>query len=99
MKPLEESIRYELIPALTNRNNLLDVERDLLALPPRMGGLGIINPAEMAKSEYENSQLLTGAMKKYVVDQNNTGQLNDMDIQKIGYEISKKREIHKIYNC
>ena len=92
MKPLEESIRHEFIPALTKRNNIMDIERDLLALPPRMGGLGIINPAKMANSEYENSQLLTSAMKNYVVDQNNTGQLNDKDIQKVGYEISKKRE-------
>ena len=45
--PLENTIRNSFIPALINRQ-CTDHERDLLTLPPRMGGLGIVNPSIMA---------------------------------------------------
>ena len=41
--PLEKAIRHHLIPALFGRK-VSDSERALLALPPRLGGLGIVNP-------------------------------------------------------
>ena len=43
-RSLEEAIRYKFLPDLTGQLALSDVERDLLALPSRLGGLGIINP-------------------------------------------------------
>ena len=42
-KPLEEIIREKLIPAVVGRK-VSDVERRLIALPVRCGGLGITNP-------------------------------------------------------
>ena len=42
--PLETCIRTKLIPSLTGKSPPNDLERDLLGLPPRLGGLGIINP-------------------------------------------------------
>ena len=55
LAPLEKAIREQLIPALTNRHLCNDIERKLLALPPKNGGLGIINVVEMASIEYCNS--------------------------------------------
>ena len=43
MQPLEDSLRTKLIPMLTGKEPPNDTERDLLALPVRLGGLGIRN--------------------------------------------------------
>lgn len=43
--PLEKSIRTTLLPKLTGREPPNDLERDLFALPARLGGLNIGNPA------------------------------------------------------
>ena len=45
LQPLEDAIRQCFIPALTNRPAPGDLERELLALPTRLGGLGLVNPA------------------------------------------------------
>ena len=41
LAPIEDSIRNKLIPALTGRSAISDVEREQLALPCRLGGLAI----------------------------------------------------------
>ena len=56
--PLEKAIRHVFIPAISNGHQCSDDERDLLALPPRLGGLGIINPTRLAETEYQNSLTL-----------------------------------------
>ena len=44
-QPLEDAIRGKLIPLLTGRAAPGDMVRELLALPPCLGGIGLINPA------------------------------------------------------
>ena len=48
---LEDSLRTKLIPMLTGKEPPNDTERDL-ALPVRLGGLGIRNPVRAADEEY-----------------------------------------------
>ena len=48
-KTLEGTIRLHLIPALTGRESVSDIERDLFSIPTRLGGLGIIKPMETAE--------------------------------------------------
>ena len=55
MERLEMSIRSKLIPAIINRSPLNDDERDLFALPARLGGLGIRNSVLQAPSEFSAS--------------------------------------------
>ena len=45
LAPLEDAIRMHLIPALTGYAPIL---RKLLSLPCRPGGMGIINPMDIA---------------------------------------------------
>ena len=54
LEPLERAISDVLIPSLTEHNCSV-AERKLLALPARMGGLGMTNPSESAESEYSAS--------------------------------------------
>ncbi len=44
LSPLEAVIRTKLIPALTGRPPPNDIERNLLALPARLGGIALANP-------------------------------------------------------
>ena len=55
LRPLEEAIRYKFLPAITGQSALSDVERDLLALPSRLGGLGIINPVTSSDIQHLTS--------------------------------------------
>ena len=59
LQPLEDAIHQHLIPALTGRPPCSREERDLLALPVRLGGLGISNPASTSIRVFEASLRLT----------------------------------------
>ena len=49
-EPLERSIRQQLIPALVGRE-VSDLERRIIALPYRYGGMGLLNPTQTADRE------------------------------------------------
>lgn len=44
LQPLEDTVQMKLIPKLTRRNAPDDQERNVLALPARLGGMRIRNP-------------------------------------------------------
>ena len=62
LQPLEEVIRHLFIPALIGRSAISDVERELLSLPTRLGGLSIMNPSEAIISQYTSSLKLTSPL-------------------------------------
>ena len=53
---LEDSINHQFIPALTGRDNISEVQRDLFALPTRLGGLGIAKPTRAADVAFAASE-------------------------------------------
>ena len=53
---LEAGIRREFIPTFLGRA-VSDVERDLLGLPARMGGLGLLNPVVELRQKPHTPQL------------------------------------------
>ena len=56
--PLEDAISQKLIPALVGRL-VSNEERRILALPVRLGGLGIEDPSQTSTYEHEASLLIT----------------------------------------
>ena len=54
LQPLERAISDLLIPSPIGRTSS-EAERDLVALPVRMGGLGLIDPSDSADAEYSAS--------------------------------------------
>ena len=62
LQPLENILREKFIPALTGRPAPSDTERELLALPARNGGLGIVNPASTADREHQTSLHLSSPL-------------------------------------
>ncbi len=69
IKPLEETIRTIFIPNLTSQNAPNDKERQLLALPARLGGLGISNPSERSTLHYSTCETITGPLVSLILDQ------------------------------
>ena len=69
LKPLEEVIRHWFIPALIGRSAISDVERELLSLPTRLGGLGIMNPSKATISQYMSSLKITAPLVTLIIQQ------------------------------
>ena len=83
-EPLEEAIRTKLIPAICGKN-VSPIERRMIALPYRFGGLGIQNPTQTANREYLASCRITAGLTNLIYDQ-------DMDITKLDKEAIKKEK-------
>ena len=67
-KPLEDCIRNTLIPAIIGRP-ISDLERRILSLPVRFGGLGISDPSENADREYAASKRITKNLSDLIIQQ------------------------------
>ena len=66
LEPLEDAISHMLIPAITERKcNQLD--RNILALPVRLGGLGLGNPSLEARREYASPVKVTKPLVEQIV--------------------------------
>jgi len=70
--PLEEIICTKFLPNLTGQSFFSDVEQDFLALPPRLGGLDIINPAKYSSFQFSSSDSTTAPLVKLILQQSST---------------------------
>ena len=69
IKPLEETIRKVFLPKLTGQNALNDTERDLLVLPARLGGLGILDPCKKSMLQYSTCEKISAPLVCLILDQ------------------------------
>ena len=67
LQPVEDAIRLQFLPTLTGRDALNDNERELLALPARLGGLGI--PIPTTSTENRHSLHLSAPITYLIVQQ------------------------------
>ena len=81
LKPLDDTLRTKLIPALTGKPPPSDLECALFALPARLGGLGITIPSQQADLEHQSSQLVTSALQDHIILQD----------EAYGYEVIAKQ--------
>ena len=68
LEPLESAISRTLIPAITDWQ-CRQLDRDILALPVRLGGLGVANPSSDADLDYTSSVKLTAPLVRQIVSQ------------------------------
>jgi len=92
LQPIEDTIKRDFIPALSGGRNPTDLERAILELPPRMGGMGITNPCKISDTEHQNSVRLTGHLTQHIVSQTRQGEINEAEQKKMILEITKTRE-------
>ena len=65
---MEDVIRTELIPAMLGCGAPGDPERAMLALPARLGGLGLTNPVHLTDC-YDHSVKLTAPLAEQIKEQ------------------------------
>ena len=88
---LEDHICSHLIPSLTGRGPPSDSVRELLSLPARHGGLGLVNPAKTSHSQYQASTSISEPLKNLILAQNLEYPFDCIDAQ-----IKAKSEAHKL---
>ena len=66
---LDDVIKTEFLPAITVRINYSDIERRLMSLPPRFGGLGIPIFSEAAQKEDQFSTILLKDSATNIINQ------------------------------
>ena len=64
-KPLEDAIYLKLIHSLTGHSCSAS-EHEVLSLPCRLGGLGIVNPTIIADSQFDASTKITNPLKNLI---------------------------------
>ena len=69
LQSLEDTIRQKFLPALTGQNQFGNEMHDLLALPARVGGLGLISPIKEAVSQFSTSVKVTTPLVKQILHQ------------------------------
>ena len=90
-------LRSRFIPAITGGHICSDVERALLAIPVKFGGLGLQNLCEVANTELLNSKEKTRELYENVIKQNKDFQIDSEKTKTIKYEL-KRRKISNYTN-
>ena len=101
LQPLEQAIRCNFIPAITGRVEVSDAERDLLALPTRLGGLGLINPAEVSHHEFKSSENVTAPLVTLIMSQQQDithEAIHHQQVAKANVRTSRKSHLATIAN-
>jgi len=68
-QPLEEAIHQPLLPALTGQMPSSEMERGLLSLPCRFGGLNIPKPTCCSAFQFTSSKLLSASLVAMIFQQ------------------------------
>ena len=89
--PLEDSIRTTLIPALIGRS-VSDVERKILALPVRYGGLALVDPVSCSDREYSSSKFICQPLISLITAQQDDLNLLDETEMKRRKNLLKKEK-------
>ena len=66
---LERVIRQQFLPSLTGQIAFSDDDRDLFALPVRLGGLGIPDPCQQSKTNNSTSEKITAPLVALILQQ------------------------------
>ena len=90
LEPLERAISDVLIPSLTEHNCSV-AERKLLALPARMGGLGMTNPSESAESEYSAPIKMSAPLVDKIMAQSHETP-DDADVRRLVHAVQKDKD-------
>ena len=90
-EPIEDAVHHIFIPALTDCTVRSVEERQLLALPVCLGGLGIQNPTNVSDHAFEASLCLTSPFVNAIIAQ-------DLDLQVDLEEITRIKDAIKNVN-
>ena len=92
LKPLDDVITSEFIPAITEGHICSEDERVLLSLPVKLGGLAIPIFSKTSDDEFENSKYACKQLTNNIKQQKQSYESDLKAHKKITNEIIKKRE-------
>ena len=92
LRPLENTIRDIFLPKLVKSVALCDSMRDMLALPPKLGGMGISSPVKRADDENANSINLTKSLTERIVSQDARSEIDQNLVIEEKKKISRDRQ-------
>ena len=87
---MERAISDVLIPSLIDRN-CSETERNLLALPVCMGGLGLINPSVSADAEHQASIRVSAPLVSKIEAQSHETP-EEAEVQRLVYATQKEKD-------
>ena len=90
LQKLDQYVEKLFIPVPVDGHILRNVERKLLPLPVKLGGMEIVIFADIAKTEYENSRNFTESLTKLHLEQTNEYNINIDELAKLKYNIKKE---------
>ncbi len=103
-QPLEDAIQQTFIPALTGRPPCSKSTRDLLALPVRHGGMGLMNPTDTSIHHFQTSEMMTTPLTEIILSQDQTKDVDPTEINTLKKEVRKanrsrnEQKAETIYN-
>ena len=87
-------IQHEFLPKVTGRVN--ELEREMMNLPARLGGLGIRNPVLTADQNFEASQKITETLTELIVRQEGDfAEFDNEAFQKTKSEVIAKKRLRE----
>ncbi len=90
-QPLENIIRTVFIPTVTGRLPPNDINRDMFALPARLGGLGLCNPLGQCDLEFSASTTVSGPLKDLILHKQ-----SDYSYECLAAQINQKSTIKQL---
>ena len=94
LHPIEEKIHFSFIPVLTGQAPPNDTVRQLLSLPPKLGGLGLCNPTTLPDVEYSASKAISAPLSELIIQKFPTYSANVQE-QQIEAKASAVRSRHE----
>ena len=91
LKPLDEMVDTKLIPAITEGHYCSKYDRRLLALPVRLGGMGIPIFTELCDREYVNSRIATQQLTTKIQQQQHEYSIDRAGEKEAQSKIKKER--------
>ena len=76
---------------IAQRRNCSEAERHLVALPVRMGGLGLINPSVSADAEYSASMRVSAPLASKIEAQSHETP-EETEVQRLVYVTRKEKD-------
>ena len=88
-------IRLDFIPAISG-HAVNDIERILLALPARIGGLGLPNPASDADVSYRWSRNATRTLVDHMLRRNERPMAEVMEVQRDAFKANQRSKARRL---
>ena len=91
VQKLDQYVEKVFIPALIDVDRPRNIERKLLLLPVKLGGMGIVIFADIAKMEYQDLRNITESLTKLHLEQTTAYNINREELTKFKNNIKKEK--------